>query len=98
VRLTDGVAGEGERPSCLPEATAFLEAVDDLEAEVYFALLGGKLVSFCERKGQQGGIPPFMLVCTNLRIGGMPHFFKNSSNAPRSGFQGGSPSLGALTN
>ncbi len=59
-----------------------------------FALLVGELVSFSECEAQQGGIPPFMAVCVNSRIGGMPHFFRNSSNT---GVGGRSPSLGAFT-
>jgi len=57
----------------------------------------GELVSFGEGECQQGGIPPFMLVWMNLRIGGMPHFFKKASNASKSGLGCGSPCPGAFT-
>jgi len=60
--LTDGVAGDGEPSGGLPEAAALIVGVDDLEAKAHFALLVGELVSFGERKGQQGGIPPFFKV------------------------------------
>jgi len=71
--------------------------VSAIFTEDHFAPLVGELVSFGERERQQGGIPPFMAVCVNLRIGGIPHFFKNSSNDERSGLRGGSPSPGAFT-
>jgi len=60
--LTDGVAGDGEPSGSLPEAAALIVGVDDFEAKVHFALLVGELVSFGERKGQQGGIPPLFKV------------------------------------
>lgn len=68
-----------------PQAPALPPCLDDLEAEIHLALLVGELVSFGERKGQQGGIPPFFRVWISLWIGGMPHFFNSASNAPRSG-------------
>ena len=95
--LAGSVAGDGEPPGRFPETATLLPGVDDLQAKVHFALLVGELVSFGESESQQGGIPPFMAVFVNLRIGGMPHSFKNSSNAPKSGLGGGSPSLGAFT-
>ena len=50
-----GVAGDGEPFGSLPEAAALIVGVDDLEAKAHFALPVGELVSFAERKGQQGG-------------------------------------------
>ena len=94
--LQDGVEGDGEPAGCFPEAAAILPSLDDLEAKVHFALLVGELAGSGERNGQQDGILPFMAVCTNLRMGGMPHFFKNSWNASRSGLEGGSRCLAHL--
>jgi len=91
------IAGDGKSSGCFPEATTLLEGAYDLQSELHFALLVGELVSFGECKCQQGGIPPFLLVWMNLPIGGMPHFFKNSSNAERSGLGGGSPCPGLFT-
>jgi len=95
--LPHRIAGDGKSSGCFPDAAALIVGVDDFEAKVHFALLVGELVSFGEGECQQGGIPPFMLVWMNLRIGGMPHFFKKASDAERSGLRGGSPSLSAFT-
>ena len=89
-----GTAGPIHK-TCL--ATFLVTPVHDPEPQDHFALLVGELVSFGERKCQQGGIPPLLLVWMNLPIGGMPHFFKNSSNAERSGLGGGSTCVGLFT-
>jgi len=95
--LPHRIAGDVKSSGRFPVATTVMEAPHDLQSDPHFALLVGEVVSFCEGECQQGGIPPFMLVWMNLRIGGMPHLFKKASNAERSGLRAGSPSLGGFT-
>ena len=96
-KLVQFLGSTTKSSGCFPEATTLLEGAYDLQPELHFALLLDELAGSGERECQHGGIPPFMLVWMNLRIGGMPHFFKNSSNAPKSGLRGGSPCPGLFT-
>lgn len=95
--LAHGVAGDGEPAGSFPQAPTSPVDLHNLKPHGHFAFLVGEPVSFGEGKDQQGGIPPFLEVWMNLRIGGMPHILKNPSNASRSGLRGGSPCLGAST-
>ena len=95
--LPHRIAGDGESARGFLQAPALLPSVHDPEPQDHFALRVGELPSFGEGECQRGRIPPFGLVWMNLRIGGMPHFFKNSPNAPKSGLRGGSPCPGLFT-